>query len=290
VLRGAVPVFVDIRSDTLNVDEAEVEAALTDRTKAVFCVHYAGVACAMDRLQSFCTARGLALVEDAAQAVHATWRGRRLGGIGDFGVFSFHASKNVTAGEGGALLVNRPAAAARAEMVWEKGTDRARFSRNDVEFYRWQTIGSSFLPSEIIAALLATQLAAAAETTRRRLAAWRYYDARLRHLPGADALVFPDIPQEAGHNGHIYHLRTSNRPDRDRLRRLLRLAGIETATHYEPLHTSPAGLRYGRSAGRLDVTLQAATTLLRLPLDGVITTAEQDLVIEAVAQALPQLG
>lgn len=287
VLRGAVPVFVDVMPDTLNINVDLAAEAVTDRTRAIFCVHYAGVGCDMEALQALCERHGLALVEDAAQAVGATWRGRALGGIGDIGTFSFHASKNVSCGEGGALLVKSPAHMARAEMLWEKGTDRVRFGRGEVTAYEWQTVGSSFLPSEITAALLDAALRNAPAKTARRVAAWNHYDQQLRAAGVDKHLVLPEIPEEAAHNGHIYHMRTVDQAARDALKADMARVGVEVTTHYQPLHLTPAGLRYGRLSGPDDVTVRASRTLLRLPMDGSISRDAQDHVIRALLTVLP---
>ncbi|WBV45503.1 dTDP-4-amino-4,6-dideoxygalactose transaminase [Pseudoroseomonas cervicalis] len=291
LLRGAIPVFVDVQASTLNLDPACVAAAVTPRTRAVLCVHYAGVGCEMERLQALCDAHRLALVEDAAQAVGAFWRGRPLGGFGALGAYSFHASKNVTSGEGGALLVNDPALRDQAEMLWEKGTDRLRFARGEVARYTWQEIGSSFLPSELTAALLARQLARIEALTARRLRLWHRYDALLAPLAARWSLRRPDIPAEAAHNAHIYHLRFPHRARRDQVLARLNAERIGATTHYEPLHLSPAGRRHGRAAGPLPVTEDAAATLLRLPLHGGMAEAAQDRVVarlEAALAALPR--
>ncbi|EFH09265.1 dTDP-4-amino-4,6-dideoxygalactose transaminase, partial [Teichococcus cervicalis] len=249
LLRGAIPVFVDVQEATLNLDPARAAAAITPRSRALLCVHYAGVGCEMERLQALCDAHRLSLVEDAAQAVGASWRGRPLGGFGALGAYSFHASKNITSGEGGALLVNDPALRDQAEMLWEKGTDRLRFARGEVARYTWQEIGSSFLPSELTAALLARQLARVEALTARRLRLWQRYDALLAPLAARWSLRRPDIPPEAAHNAHIYHLRFPRGAQRDQVLARLNAARIGATTHYEPLHTAPAGRRHGRAAG-----------------------------------------
>ncbi|WP_419900199.1 dTDP-4-amino-4,6-dideoxygalactose transaminase [Roseomonas sp. USHLN139] len=286
LLRGAVPIFADVREDTLNLDAAAVAAAVTPRSRAVICVHYAGVGCDMAALQAVCRQHGLALVEDAAQAVGARWAGQPLGGFGVLGAFSYHASKNVTCGEGGALLVNDPALRDRAEILWEKGTDRLRFQRGEVARYSWQDVGSSFLPSEITAALLAVQLARVEEITEKRLAVWQRYDALLAPLAGNWGLRRPQIPQAAAHNGHIYHLRFPSRALRDHVLARLAAERIGASTHYEPLHLSAAGRRFGRAPGPLPVTEDAGATLLRLPLYGDLPPGEQERVVERLEAAL----
>jgi len=287
VLRGAVPVFVDVMPDTLNINVDLAAEAVTDRTRAIICVHYAGVGCDMDALKSLCDRHGLALVEDAAQAVGAAWKGKALGGFGDLGTFSFHASKNISCGEGGALLIKSAEHMERAEMLWEKGTDRVRFGRGEVAAYEWQTIGSSFLPSEITAALLDAALSNERDKTRRRLVAWNHYDSQLR-AAGADRhLILPEIPNDAGHNGHIYHVRSATPDARSALKADLLRVGVGVAAHYQPLHLTPAGRRYGRLSGPDDVTVRASGTLLRLPLDGQISRDAQDYVLRSILTVLP---
>lgn len=286
LLRGAVPVFADVQAATLNLDADDVAAAVTPRSRAVICVHYAGVGCDMAALQAVCRRHGLVLIEDAAQAVGASWQGQPLGGFGALGALSFHNSKNVTAGEGGALLVNDTALRARAELLWEKGTDRLRFQRGEVSRYSWQDLGSSFLPSELTAALLAVQLARTEEITLRRLAAWQRYDALVAPLAANWGLRRPQIPQPAAHNGHIYHLRCPSRGMRDHVLARMAAERIAVLTHYEPLHLSPAGRRFGRAPGPLPVTEAAGATLLRLPLYGDLAASEQERVVERLEAAL----
>ncbi|MFL1463833.1 dTDP-4-amino-4,6-dideoxygalactose transaminase [Roseococcus sp. DSY-14] len=285
VLRGAVPVFVDVRPDTLNLDEALLEAALTPRTRAVCAVHYAGVACDMDAVLRFARRHGLWVVEDAAQALHACWQDRPLGSFGDFAAFSFHETKNVISGEGGALVVNDPAAAARAEVVWEKGTDRARFARGEVARYTWVDLGSSFLPGELTAAFLLAQLEAAPALTARRLALWHRYHAGLAGLAAAGRLGRPQVPQGAGHNGHIYRVMARDGAAREGLRAALGRAGVAAVGHYVPLHSAPAGRRFGRTPLPMPVTDDAAARLLRLPLHPRLGEGEQDRVLDALARA-----
>lgn len=284
-LRGATPVFVDVQADTLNINPTEVEAAIGERTRAVFCVHYAGVGCEMEALAALCARHGLALVEDAAQAVGASWNGQPLGGVGELGCFSFHASKNIAVGEGGALLVKDPAHQARAERLWEKGTDRLAYNRGEVASFTWRDLGSSFLPSEMTAAFLAAQLGRVGEFNAARLVAWRRYDELLGRL-GDERLRLPRPPQQAAHNAHIYFVRLPDRATRDAVFRRLGAEGIETPPHYQPLHASQAGRHYGRAMGDLPVTLDAAETLIRLPLDAMTSEAEQVHVVERLRDAL----
>ena len=284
-LRGGVPVFVDVRPDTLNLDEGLIEAAITPRTRAICVVHYAGVAAQMDEIAAIAARHGLMLIEDAAQAHHAGFRGRPLGSFGALAALSFHETKNIVAGEGGALLVNDPGLAARAEIVWEKGTDRAAFHRGEVARYSWVDLGSSFLPGELTAAFLLAQLEGGAAATARRLAAWQRYHALLAPLEGP-RLRRPRVPQECAHNGHIYHVLLRDGAARAAAQAGLAARGIAAVGHYVPLHGSPAGRRHGRTPRPLPVTEDAAARLLRLPLHGRITAGEQARVTAALGEML----
>jgi len=265
-LRGAVPVFVDIRADTLNMDETLVEAAITPRTKAVCVVHYAGVACDMEAIGAICRRHGLALVEDAAQGIFSTYRGRPLGSLGDLGALSFHETKNVISGEGGALLVNRADLYERAEIVREKGTNRSRFLRGQVDKYTWVDLGSSYLPGEIVAAFLVAQLDDAREITRRRLAVWARYHEWAARWEHEGLLRRPVVPGDCTHNAHMYYLLLPTAAARDAFIAQLTAKGIGALFHYIPLHSSPAGLRYGRAHGDLGVTTSSSERLVRMPL------------------------
>lgn len=276
VLRGGIPVFVDIREDTLNLDERLIEAAITPRTKAIVAVHYAGVACEMDTIMAIAARHGLKVVEDAAQGVMATYKGRALGGIGDFGAYSFHETKNVISGEGGALLVNDPGMTLRAEIMREKGTDRSRFFRGEVDKYTWQEVGSSFLPGELIAAFLWAQLEEADRITERRMSSWNFYHQLLEPLEAQGILRRPVIPPECQHNAHMYYVIISERFDRQLVLDTLKAANINSVFHYVPLHSSPAGLRYGRAMDSLDVTNRQAARLIRLPLWVGLTQEQQE--------------
>jgi dTDP-4-amino-4,6-dideoxygalactose transaminase len=286
VLRGAVPVFVDIRPDTLNIDETLIEQAITDRTRALVPVHYAGVACEMDTLMDIAARRGLRVVEDAAQSVMAGYKGRALGSIGDLGCYSFHETKNVISGEGGSLLVNDPGLVARAEVIREKGTDRARFFRGAVDKYTWQEMGSSFLPGEIVAAFLWAQLQEADRITGLRMDRWNRYHDLMAPLEAAGLLRRPVIPEGCSHGAHMYYVVVA--PDIDRKSILGRLngGGISAVHHYVPLHSSPGGLRHGRVHGELAVTESAAARLIRLPLWIGLTDAQQDRVAAELRTAL----
>ena len=266
VLRGAVPVFVDIREDTLNLDEKLIEAAITPRTRAISPVHYAGVSCEMDTMLAIARRHNLAIVEDAAQGVMASYKGRALGAIGELGAFSFHETKNIISGEGGALLVNDPAMVSRAEVIREKGTDRERFFRGEVDKYTWQDVGSSFLPSEIVSAYLWAQLEEAERITRVRLELWQRYHAMLEPLEQSGLLRRPIVPADCQHNGHIYHVLLAPGIDRQVVLRELKKNEISSVFHYVPLHSSPAGLRFGRAHGDLSLTTSLSERLIRLPM------------------------
>jgi dTDP-4-amino-4,6-dideoxygalactose transaminase len=266
VLRGGVPVFVDINERTLNLDERRVEEAITARTKAIVVVHYAGMCCEMTSVLEIARRRGLLVIEDAAQALMSTYRGRPLGGLGHLAAVSFHETKNVIAGEGGALLVNDERWMERAEILWEKGTNRSQFFRGQVDKYTWVDIGSSFLPSEITAAFLAAQLEEAEAITRERLRIWHRYHEAFAELEEQGAVIRPTVPENVVHNGHLYYLIVADLNRRTRLLARLNEQGIQALFHYVPLHDSPAGLRYGRAHGDLAATRMAGDRLIRLPL------------------------
>ena len=250
VLRGATPVFVDIRHDTLNIDEALLEGAITDRTKAIVPVHYAGVACDMDAIVALADRRGLVVIEDAAHALLASYRDQPLGGIGQLGTLSFHETKNVSCGEGGALLVNNPSLVERAEVVQEKGTNRARFHRGEVDKYTWTDVGSSFLLSDVNAAFLCAQLGRADWMTAQRMELWDAYHAGFVELEAAGMVRRPIVPEGARHNAHLYYLLIETAADRDRLIEVLDSRGIRAVFHYVPLHSSSAGLELAAPAQR----------------------------------------
>jgi dTDP-4-amino-4,6-dideoxygalactose transaminase len=266
VLRGAVPVFVDIRPDTLNLDEALIEAAITPRTRAICVVHYAGVACEMDPILDIAARHGLAVVEDAAQGVLSSYKGRPLGSIGALGALSFHETKNVISGEGGALLVNDPALVERAEIIREKGTNRSKFFRGQVDKYTWVDVGSSYLPSEILAAFLSAQLDEADAISQRRIDLWNRYHAWAAKHEAAGRLRRPVVPDHCVHNAHMYYLLLRDLEDRTAFIARLKQAGVGAVFHYVPLHSSPAGMRYGRAAGALPVTDSTTDRLVRMPL------------------------
>ena len=288
VLRGGVPVFVDIRSDTLNIDERLIEAAITKRTKAIVPVHYAGVACEMDTIMSIAHKHGLKVVEDAAQGVMASYKGRVLGSIGDLGAYSFHETKNVISGEGGALLVNDPELVLRAEIIREKGTDRSRFFRGEVDKYTWQEVGSSFLPGEITAAFLLAQLERASDITKQRIRIWEFYHTLLETLEADGLLRRPIVPLECKHNAHIYYVLVPPKADRQKILEALKCNGINAIFHYIPLHSSPAGIRYGRAHSELTVTDSVSQRLIRLPLWVGLTEEQQTKVVSVLREVLYQ--
>ncbi|RUL73163.1 dTDP-4-amino-4,6-dideoxygalactose transaminase [Dyella choica] len=266
VLRGAVPVFVDIRPDTLNIDESLIEAAITPRTKAICVVHYAGVSCDMNTIMAIARRHELPVIEDAAQGILSTYEGRPLGSFGDLAALSFHETKNVISGEGGALLINNPNLIERAEVIREKGTNRSKFFRGQVDKYTWVDIGSSYLPSELIAAFLAAQLEQAEELTRRRIDIWNRYHAWAESIEDAGFARRPIVPVSCNHNAHMYYLLLSDLAARTQFIEAMKAAGVGTVFHYVPLHSSPAGTRYGRSVGQLPVTGGTSDRLVRLPL------------------------
>jgi dTDP-4-amino-4,6-dideoxygalactose transaminase len=286
VLRGAKPVFVDIRPDTYNLDERLVEAAITPRTRAIVPVHYAGVACEMDVLMDVANRHGLKVVEDAAQGVMATYKGRPLGALGHLGAYSFHETKNVICGEGGALIINDERLAQAAEIVREKGTDRSRFFRGEVDKYTWQSAGSSFLPSEIAAGFLYAQLEEAERLTASRLQIWARYHQLLESAESAGLVQRPMSPAHCAHNAHMYQLLIPRGMDRSRILCDLREAGVDAVSHYVPLHSSPAGRQFGRTDGPLSVTDDVSSRLIRLPMWIGLTEEDQDYVVQTVATVI----
>jgi dTDP-4-amino-4,6-dideoxygalactose transaminase len=287
-LRGAVPVFVDIRPDTLNLDENLVEAAVTQRTKVIVPVHYAGVSCDMDRLQQIALEHDLLVVEDAAQGIMASYKGRALGSIGGLGALSFHETKNITCGEGGALLVNDPRLAGRAEIVREKGTDRSRFLRGQVDKYTWADVGSSYVPSELSAAFLWAQMQEAEAITERRLRIWQRYQDAFEPLERAGIVRRPVVPPDCEHNAHMYYLLLPDLEARTRFIASMAETGIGTVFHYVPLHSSPAGRQYCRCELPMPVTESTGERLVRLPL-WIGLEPQQDRVIEQAMAALEAL-
>lgn len=266
VLRGATVVFVDIRPDTMNMDADLIEAAITEKTRAIVPVHYAGVSCEMDKIMALADKYHLAVIEDAAQGIMSTYKGRALGTIGDFGCFSFHETKNFSMGEGGALLIRDEKDIENAEIIREKGTNRAKFFRGQIDKYTWVEKGSSYLPSEMNAAYLYAQLELAEEITANRMATWqRYYDA-FGELAQAGKVELPFIPEDCTHNAHMFYLKCKDLEERTELIQFLKENDILAVFHYVPLHTAPAGLKYGRFHGEDKYTTKESERLVRLPL------------------------
>jgi len=266
VLRGATPVFVDIRPDTLNLDESKIEPAITSKTKAIVPVHYAGVGCEMDTIMAIAERHDLCVIEDAAQGVESTYKDRSLGSIGDLGTLSFHETKNIISGEGGALLINSSKMSERAEIVREKGTNRSQFFRGQIDKYTWVDFGSSYLPSELTAAFLWAQMEEAHEITRRRLCIWDTYHAAFAELERREYVRRPIIPEECVHNAHMYYLLLPDLDTRTALIQKLKEQGISSVFHYVPLHSSPMGKQTGEVSGDLKHTESLSDRLVRLPL------------------------
>lgn len=280
VLRGAVPVFVDIRPDTLNLDEKLIEAAITPKTRAIVPVHYAGVPCEMDAIMDIAQRHGLLVVEDAAQALLSTYKGKALGTIGHLGCLSFHETKNIISGEGGALLVNDERLGERAEIIREKGTNRSQFFRGEVDKYTWVDIGSSYLPSELVSAFLYAQLERADEITAKRCHICSAYAGRLAPLEQAGKLRLPRF--DADSNGHMFYIIPDSLDTRTRMIAHLKAQGIYPVFHYVPLHSSPAGRKYGRTSGSMDVTDDLSSRLLRLPLHYEMDDADVERIVAAI--------
>jgi len=266
VLRGATPVFVDIRADTQNIDERLIEAAITPRTKAIVPVHYAGVACEMDTIMDIAARHGLTVVEDAAQGLMSTYKGRALGSIGHLGCFSFHETKNIISGEGGALMINDEAMCARAEIIREKGTNRTQFFRGQVDKYTWCDIGSSFLPGELVAAFLWAQMEAADDITARRLSLWNRYMEAFLPLQQQSLVRLPVVPPDCCHNAHMFYLLLPDLGARTRFIAKMREQDIQAVFHYIPLHSSAFGTSVGRSVGDMHLTAEVSDRLVRLPI------------------------
>jgi dTDP-4-amino-4,6-dideoxygalactose transaminase len=286
VLRGGVPVFIDIREDTLNLDEHLVESAISQHTRAIVPVHYAGVACEMDTINSIARRHQLKVVEDAAQGVMASYKGQPLGSIGDLGAYSFHETKNVISGEGGALLVNDPSLSMRAEIIREKGTNRSQFFRGEVDKYTWQDMGSSFLPGELIAAFLWAQLEEADQITQKRLASWEYYHKLLEPLETEGVLRRPIVPEGLQHNAHMYYVLLGLQVDRQMVLKGLQSNGIYSFFHYVPLHSSPGGQRFGRVHGTMSITDHVSDRLIRLPLWVGLSTQQQETVVDVLRRSI----
>lgn len=266
VLRGATPVFVDIDPDTLNIDPAAVAEAVTPRTRAIFAVHYAGFPADMDALAGIARTHGLMLIEDAAQALGSTYKGRPAGSLGDMAAFSFHETKNIISGEGGALSINRPDLIEKAEIIREKGTNRSRFFRGQVDKYTWMDIGSSYLPGELIAAYLFAQLESEAAIRTRRLSVFDAYGEAFEPLAAKGLVQLPKTPPDCTGNGHMFYFLLEDLEARSRFISSMKEQGIVTPFHYIPLHSAPGGLKYGRSHGSMKVTDRISETLVRLPM------------------------
>jgi len=282
VLRGAKMVFVDIRPDTMNIDEKLIEGAITERTKAIVPVHYAGVGCEMDTIMDIAKRHNLMVVEDAAQGVNAFYKGRALGTIGNFGCYSFHETKNYSMGEGGAILVNDKDKIEDAEIIREKGTDRSRFFRGQVDKYSWVSVGSSYLPSDMNASYLYAQLEKVDEINDNRLASWNHYYENLEDLAKAGKIELPYIPEECQHNAHMFYIKTKDLGERKELIRFLKERGISAVFHYVPLHSAAAGKKYGRFYGEDKYTTKESERLLRLPMYYNLAESDLEKVTEAI--------
>ena len=284
VLAGAKLVFVDIRPDTMNIDETKIEAAVTDRTKVIMVVHYAGVACEMDTILDIARRHHLFVVEDAAQGVMASYKGKALGTMGDFGCYSFHETKNYSMGEGGALLIRDPEYIEKAEIFREKGTDRSKYFRGQVDKYRWQDYGSSYLPSELNVAYLYAQLEMAEQINEYRLARWNEYYEQLLPLKEAGKLILPTVPEGCVHNAHMFYIKTADEGECTALREFLKDRDVLAVTHYVPLHSAPAGRKYGRFYGEDVYTTKESERLLRLPMYYGLTADDVSFVTEKVRE------
>ncbi|MCH5258532.1 MAG: dTDP-4-amino-4,6-dideoxygalactose transaminase [Lachnospiraceae bacterium] len=282
VLRGAKAVFVDIRPDTMNIDEKLIEDAVTERTRAIVPVHYAGVGCEMDTIMDVAKRHNLMVVEDAAQGIMASYKGKALGTFGDFGCFSFHETKNFSMGEGGALLIRDGKYIERAEIYREKGTDRSKYYRGEIDKYRWQDYGSSYLPSDMNAAYLYAQLELADEITGVRVARWNQYRELLQPLADDGKIELPYIPPHCEHNGHMFYIKTKDIEERTRLDAFLKERGVHAVFHYIPLHTAPAGQKYGRFHGEDKYTTKESERLFRLPMFYKLTEDEVTYITEQV--------
>lgn len=283
VQRGARLVFADIRPDTLNLDERLIEDAITDKTRAIVPVHYAGVACEMDTILDIARRHGLYVAEDAAQAIGSTYKGRYLGTIGDFGCFSFHETKNYSMGEGGAFCFNREEYRDPAELCREKGTDRSKFFRGQVDKYTWRDYGSSYLASDLNAAYLWAQLEIFDDIFNDRMASWRRYHEGLKDLADAGFIEQPTIPDSCTHNAHMYYIKVQDMPTRQKLIKYLRDRDIQSVFHYIPLHSAPAGLKFGRFHGEDRYTTRESERLLRLPMYYGLTASDTDKVIDVIS-------
>lgn len=282
VLRGAVPVFVDIRPDTMNIDENLIEAAVTDKTKAIVPVHYAGVSCEMDKIMEIAKKYNLMVIEDAAQGVMSTYKGKALGTIGDFGCFSFHETKNYSMGEGGALLISDEKYVEDAEIIREKGTNRSKFYRGQIDKYTWVNFGSSYLPSDMNAAYLYAQLEMAEEINNARLACWDRYYENLKPLAEAGYIELPVVPEGCVHNAHMFYIKAKDIEERTELIAFLKSREVHSVFHYIPLHSAPAGQKYARFHGEDKFTTRESERLTRLPMYYGLTLEQVDYICEQV--------
>lgn len=284
VLRGAVPVFVDIRPDTMNIDEKLIEAAVTDKTKAIVPVHYAGVACEMDTIMDIAKRHQLAVIEDAAQGIMSTYKGKPLGTFGEFGCFSFHETKNYSMGEGGALLIRDEKYIEEAEIIREKGTNRAKYFRGQIDKYTWVNYGSSYLPSDMNAAYLYAQLEMAEQINDARMASWNRYYENLRPLMEAGKIELPVIPKDCVHNAHMFYIKAADLEERSALINFLKENGILAVFHYIPLHSAPAGIKFGRFDGEDKYTTKESERLLRLPMYYKLKLDEVDYISDKIKE------
>ena len=282
VLRGATVVFVDIRPDTMNIDETKIEEAITEKTKAIVPVHYAGVSCEMDTIMEIARKYNLKVIEDAAQGIMSTYKGRPLGTIGDYGCFSFHETQNISMGEGGALLIADPANIENAEIVREKGTNRSKFFRGQIDKYSWVEAGSSYLPSELNAAYLWGELESADKIYEDRMNTWNYYDKALKKLEETGKIECPVIPDGCVHNAHMYYIKAKDLEERTRLLAYLKENGVAAVFHYIPLHSAAAGIKYGRFSGEDKYTTKESERLLRLPLYYGMKEEDREKVVKCV--------
>jgi dTDP-4-amino-4,6-dideoxygalactose transaminase len=288
ILRGAKPVFIDIRKDTLNMDETTIEEKITDRTKAIFPVHYAGVSCDMDAIMDIAKRHNLYVVEDAAQGVYAKYKGRYLGAIGHLGTYSFHGTKNYTCGEGGALVINDENLIERAEILREKGTNRSQFLRGEIDKYTWVDVGSSFLLSDVLAAFLYAQLENLDEINKKRKAIFDFYYENLKELEDTGEFRLPIIPDECETNYHLFYILLSSEEKRNFLMDELKSAGIQAVFHYVPLHNSPMGMKFGYKNGDLPITESISGRLLRLPFYADLGLEEQKFIVSVIKKTVLQ--
>jgi len=282
VLRGAVPVFVDINEKTLNIDENLIEIAITKKTKAIVVVHYAGVSCAMDEIFSIASKYGLIVIEDAAQAIQSKYKGKPLGTLGNLGCLSFHETKNIISGEGGAILLNEDKYIKKAEIIREKGTDRSKFFRGEVDKYTWQDMGSSLLPGEIICAFLKSQLENSHLILNQRMRIWSYYETLFNECKDDDLFQTPYIPSYCTHNAHMFYLLLNEKINRNDFINRMKINGIGCVSHYVPLHDSPAGKKFSRHNGTMEVTDSIAKRIVRIPLHMAITEYDQCRIVQNV--------